>query len=190
VRLGLTDFDGALTDGSDARVLRGRASLSQIDACTGRSIPVDRQSECQQRRVGHLYHPAMTPNRPYLVRALYEWILDNNMTPHLLVDAQRPATQVPPQFVQDGKIVLNISPGAVRGLVLGNEHISFNARFGGMAMDVSVPVQGVLGIYARENGRGMLFPDDETRTGREGQDAESDEPPKPPRDRPTLKVIK
>jgi stringent starvation protein B len=132
----------------------------------------------------------MTPNRPYLVRALYEWILDNAMTPHLLVDASQPGAVVPPQFVQDGKIVLNISPSAVRGLVLGNEHVSFNARFGGVAMDISVPVEAVLGIYARENGRGMLFPEEEIRSGKGGGEAQADEPPKPPRDRPTLKVVK
>jgi stringent starvation protein B len=103
---------------------------------------------------------------------------------------------VPSHFVQDGKIVLNISPSAVRGLTLGNEHISFNARFGGVAMDVSVPIEAVLGIYARENGRGMLFPEEEVRAskdeGGKEQDkaAGSDEPPRPPRDRPTLKVVK
>jgi len=132
----------------------------------------------------------MTANRPYLIRALYEWILDNNMTPHLLVDAGRPRTMVPSQFVQDGKIVLNISPSAVRGLVLGNERISFNARFGGVAMDVEVPAEAVMGIYARENGRGMLFPEEELQTAREQQADDKPEPPKPPRDRPTLKVVK
>lgn len=132
----------------------------------------------------------MTPNRPYLVRALYEWILDNQMTPHLLVDATRPETAVPEQFVQDGKIVLNISPSAVRGLVLGNERICFNARFGGVAMDVSVPCEAVMGIYARENGRGMLFPDEEPRAEGEARSGDDPNPPKPPRDRPTLKVVK
>lgn len=132
----------------------------------------------------------MTPNRPYLVRALYEWILDNEMTPHLLVDANRPETLVPEQFVQDGKIVLNISPSAVRALVLGNERISFNARFGGVAMDVRVPVEAVMGIYARENGRGMLFPDEESRADSEPDSGGEPKPPKPPRDRPTLKVVK
>jgi stringent starvation protein B len=132
----------------------------------------------------------MTPNRPYLVRALYEWILDNGMTPHLLVDANRPEALVPEQFVQDGKIVLNISPSAVRALVLGNERVSFNARFGGVAMDVSVPVEAVIGIYARENGRGMLFPDEDPRADGEADSGSEPKPPKPPRDRPTLKVVK
>lgn len=129
----------------------------------------------------------MTSNRPYLVRALYEWLLDNQMTPHLLVDAGAAGALVPSQFVQEGKIVLNISPSAVRGLVLGNDQISFNARFGGIAMDVLLPTAAVLGIYARENGRGMLFPDEETSApGSE----EEPEPPKPPRERPSLKVVK
>jgi stringent starvation protein B len=132
----------------------------------------------------------MTPNRPYLVRALYEWILDNDMTPHLLVDATRPQVMVPTQFVHDGKIVLNIGPTAVRGLVLGNERIGFNARFGGTAMNVEVPAEAILGIYARENGRGMLFPDEEPQPAQEGAADGEPEPPKPPRDRPTLKVVK
>ncbi|MCU0832960.1 MAG: ClpXP protease specificity-enhancing factor [Chromatiaceae bacterium] len=130
----------------------------------------------------------MTSNRPYLVRALYEWILDNGLTPHLLVDASRPGSVLPVEFVQDGKIVLNIGPSAVRALVLGNERISFNARFGGVAMDVTLPAEAVMGIYARENGRGMLFPDEEPQTT--GASGEEPEPPKPPRDRPSLKVVK
>ena len=132
----------------------------------------------------------MTSNRPYLVRALYEWILDNGLTPHLLVDASRPGAVLPAQCVQDGKIVLNIGPSAVRGLVLGNERISFNARFGGVAMDVTVPAEAVMGIYARENGRGMLFPDEEPQATAAAASQEEPEPPKPPRDRPTLKVVK
>ncbi|MGA7978709.1 MAG: ClpXP protease specificity-enhancing factor [Chromatiaceae bacterium] len=132
----------------------------------------------------------MTSNRPYLVRALYEWILDNAMTPHLLVDATKPDAVLPAQFIQDGKIVLNISPSAVRGLVLGNERISFNARFAGVAMDVVVPAEAVMGIYARENGRGMLFPDEEPQTERRSTPDDEPEPPAPRRERPTLKVIK
>lgn len=132
----------------------------------------------------------MTSNRPYLVRALYEWILDNGMTPHLLVDAAHPRAVVPVQFIKDGKIVLNVSPTAVRALVLGNERVEFDARFGGVPMDVEVPVEAVLGIYARENGRGMLFPDEEPRPGDgETTDGESD-PPAPPRERPKLKIVK
>lgn len=131
----------------------------------------------------------MTSNRPYLVRALYEWILDNHMTPHLLVDATRRETVVPRELVQDGKIVLNIGPNAVRGLVLGNERIAFNARFAGVAMDVEVPAAAVMGIYARENGRGMLFPDEQADAQPPSGPDDEPEPPAP-RDRPTLKVVK
>jgi stringent starvation protein B len=132
----------------------------------------------------------MTPNRPYLIRAIYDWILDNQMAPHLLVNAGYPGTQVPAGFVQDGRIVLNITPTAVRGLVLGNERIAFSARFGGVSMEVAVPPAAVLGIYARENGRGMLFGDDEVEPD-DAQTPEDDpEPPTPPRERPTLKVVK
>ena len=133
----------------------------------------------------------MTPNSPYLIRGLYEWILDNGMTPHLLVNANHPKAQVPLGFVQEGRIVLNICPTAVHGLVLGNERIAFGARFGGVSTEVSFPPQAVLGIYARENGQGMLFPEDELAGDAEGEvtDAEP-EPPTPPRARPSLKVVK
>ncbi len=131
----------------------------------------------------------MRSNRPYLIRALYEWLVDCELTPHLLVDVRSDDVKVPTQYVRDGRIVLNIGPSAVKDLVLGNELISFNARFGGTPLDVSVPPEAVLGIYARENGRGMLFPDeDDTATGASPDD--EPEPPKPTRDRPSLKVVK
>lgn len=134
----------------------------------------------------------MTSNRPYLIRALYDWILDNQMTPHLLVDAERPSTVVPQRFVQEGRIVLNISPSAVKGLVLGNEYIGFDARFDGASLQVSVPMDGVLGIYARENGRGMLFPQEETEPegAESGGGGDEPNPPSPPRERPSLKIVK
>jgi stringent starvation protein B len=132
----------------------------------------------------------MTPNRPYLIRAIYDWILDNQMAPHLLVNASHPGALVPTGFVQDGRIVLNISPTAVRGLVLGNERIGFSARFGGVSMEVSVPPDAVLGIYARETGRGMLFGEEEVERGEGQPPRDEPEPPAPPRERPTLKVVK
>lgn len=101
----------------------------------------------------------MTSTKPYLVRAIYDWILDNGMTPHLLVEAGFPAVQVPQEFVEDGRIVLNIAPGAVRELLIGNDWISFKARFSGTPREVMVPAEAVLGIFARENGRGMVLPD-------------------------------
>jgi stringent starvation protein B len=102
----------------------------------------------------------MTSHRPYLLRALYEWIADNGMTPHLLVDATRPHVQVPVHAVKDGRIVLNVAERAVAGLQMNNDVIRFNARFGGVSHAVSVPVSAVLAIYARETGQGMALPED------------------------------
>ncbi|MGL4459154.1 MAG: ClpXP protease specificity-enhancing factor, partial [Plesiomonas shigelloides] len=99
----------------------------------------------------------MKPRRPYLVRAYYDWLLDNNLTPHLVVDAMLPGVQVPMDFVRDGQIVLNIAPRAVGNLELGNDAIRFNARFGGIPQQVDVPMAAVLALYARENGAGTLF---------------------------------
>ena len=123
----------------------------------------------------------MTPSRPYLLRALYEWIVDNNLTPHLLVDAIDSGVQVPQDYVKDGQIVLNIAPSSVKSLSLGNEILTFNARFRGIPTDVSVPLNAVLGIYAKENGRGMMF--EET-----GSDTPTPTPPPP--SRPPLKIVK
>ncbi|MBQ4798317.1 ClpXP protease specificity-enhancing factor [Pseudoalteromonas sp. MMG006] len=103
----------------------------------------------------------MTPNRPYLLRAFFDWIVDNDCTPHLVVDADYPAVQVPTQFVQDGQIVLNISPSAVTQFSLDKTQLSFDARFGGQPMQVYVPIGAVLAIYARENGEGTVFTTDE-----------------------------
>jgi len=107
---------------------------------------------------------SMTSNRPYLVRALYDWIVDNELTPHILVDAEFPHVRVPPHTVRQGKVVLNVGPNAVRDLMLDNEQITFSARFGGQPFMVFVPVAAVQAIYARENGQGMMFapesPDD------------------------------
>lgn len=99
----------------------------------------------------------MTPRRPYLVRAFYDWLADNDLTPHLVVDATLPGVKVPMEFVSDGQIVLNIAPRAVGNLELGNEAISFNARFSGRPHSVIVPMYAVLAIYARENGAGTMF---------------------------------
>ena len=121
----------------------------------------------------------MTSSRPYLLRAVYEWIADNGLTPQIVVDAQHEQARVPTAYVRDGKIVLNISSTAVRGLSLGNEWVEFSARFGGAPFDVFVPVGAVLAIMARENGTGMSFPD-----------AGDDHPPPQPRRRPNLKVVK
>jgi len=122
----------------------------------------------------------MQPSRGYLIRALHEWILDNDCTPHIVVDAEIQGVMVPSQFVTDGQIVLNVSPGAVQGLSLDVDSVSFSARFGGVPVNVYVPVVAVLAIYARENGMGMGFG---AEPGVEAFDLElpdpDDEPPKP-----------
>lgn len=99
----------------------------------------------------------MTSNRPYLIRAIFQWICDNGLTPHLLVDANYPGVLVPQDYVQDGHITLNVAPRAVAQLQLEDELISFSARFAGIPQQLSVPPLAVLAIYARENGQGMAF---------------------------------
>ena len=128
----------------------------------------------------------MTSSRPYIMRALYEWIVDNDCTPYVLVDATVDDVMVPQQFVKDGQIVLNISPSAVMDLNISNEAVFFNGRFGGVATDVYVPVSAVVGIYARENGQGMVFEPEET------PEPPDDTPPEPdkPEGRPSLKIVK
>ncbi len=98
-----------------------------------------------------------TPTRPYFLRALYEWMADNQLTPYLVVDAERPHVQVPRQHVKDGQITLNILTSAVRRLEMGNEAITFEARFGGVPQALYVPMSAVIGLYARENGQGLFF---------------------------------
>ena len=136
----------------------------------------------------------MKSRRPYLLRALHEWISDSNCTPHILVDAGAPGVEVPRQYVQDGKIVLNVSWSATGQLQLGNDELQFNGRFGGVGMHVRIPVSAVLAIYARETGQGMMFAaDDEPQPPPEGP--QGPQPgPQPPKDagagRPKLKVVK
>lgn len=124
----------------------------------------------------------MTSSRPYLLRAIYDWIVDNNLTPYLLVNAEHEGVAVPQQYVEKGKIVLNVSPRAVQALDLANERICFSARFGGKPMEVSVPISAALAIYAKENGQGMIFTD---------EDDGNEPPPSPDKPgRPQLKVVK
>ncbi|MBT42074.1 MAG: ClpXP protease specificity-enhancing factor [Idiomarina sp.] len=139
----------------------------------------------------------MTPKRPYLLRALYDWIVDNQLTPHLVVDATIVGTKVPQQFVKDGQITLNISPSAVVGLQLLDDAIRFNARFSGQPMEVIVPMTAALALFARENGAGAMFeaepqldkmPVDETPEESSGGTGQSEEKTKSKR--PNLKVIK
>jgi stringent starvation protein B len=100
---------------------------------------------------------SMTSSRPYLLRALYEWILENNCTPYIVVNAYAEGVQVPQDYVKDGQIILNISPVAVHGLLMSNEALEFNGRFAGIPTPVYVPSGAIMGIYARENGQGMVF---------------------------------
>ncbi len=128
----------------------------------------------------------MTSTRPYLLRAIYAWIIDNGLTPYLLVSADKEGVIVPRQYVSDGKIVLNISPTAAHNLFLeDNDWLSFSARFSGHLFSVSVPMQAILAIYAKENGKGMFFQPEEG-------DDNTPPPPKPPptRTKPTLKRVK
>ena len=102
-------------------------------------------------------HSKMSSSRPYLIRALSEWIGDNDLTPYVVVDATREGVHVPEQFVKDGKIVLNIGPFAVQDLAITNEAVQFFARFNGVSSEIWVPTDAVLAIYAKENGQGMVF---------------------------------
>lgn len=139
----------------------------------------------------------LTSRRPYLIRALYDWVLDNDLTPHLLVAADAQGVDVPRQFVtEEGKITINISPGAVRGLQLTNELISFSARFSGQSYNVSLPPGAVLALYARENGEGMLFgeveaPQSPPEGGSDaGADADAHAEGETKKKHPHLKVVK
>jgi len=117
-------------------------------------------------------NPLLTSRRPYLLRAMHEWLTDNTQTPHVVVDAAGEGVQVPRQYVRDGKIVLNVSYEATSGLLLKNDWVSFGARFGGVAHEVRLPMRAILGIYSRESGQGMVFSDDDMPP--------SDQPPTPP----------
>ncbi len=124
---------------------------------------------------------------------MHEWMLDNGFTPHLVVDAKREGVRVPEAHIKDGKIVLNVSPSATRALSLGNEFVTFEARFGGVSQQLVVPIAAVLGIYARETGQGMIFgEDDPPSTPPEGDGPGPEPAPSPPSGdrRPKLKVIK
>lgn len=156
----------------------------------------------------------MNSSRPYILRALHEWIVDNECTPHILVDVNYPQVKVPPGYAADGQIVLNTAPAAVRYFTVDNQAISFEARFSGAPFLLYVPIGAVLAIYANENGQGMFF---DARSDEQGEEAElasdtsesdeqpsvlhavdtvsaptdpDDEPPTPPAGRPSLRIIK
>jgi len=122
----------------------------------------------------------MTLLKPYLVRAIYEWIVDNDQTPYLLVDATITGCYVPEAFVENGQIVLNLRPEAIDALNLGNQEIAFSARFGGKPTDIFIPISAVLAMYAKENGKGMVFDPEEDVHNQ----------PDPPPKKPQLRVVK
>lgn len=134
----------------------------------------------------------LTPTRPYLTRALYEWICDNQLTPYLLVDATQNDTMVPVQYIQDGQIVLNIAPHATHALHMSNETITFSARFGGVSQNLYIPFSAVLGIYARENGQGMFFDPQEYEGIQNDQNAlksNDQEQQEQPKKKPGLRLL-
>lgn len=135
---------------------------------------------------------AMSVSRPYLVRALYEWILDNACTPYILVNARADQVSVPQEHVKDGQIILNIAPAAVQGLHISNDSIEFNGRFAGIPTRVFVPILAVLGIYAKENGQGMFFDFEKPQPTPPARDPDgADKKPSRPRPgRPPLRVVK
>lgn len=140
---------------------------------------------------------SMSSSRPYLLRALYEWILENQCTPYIVVNAYVKDVQVPQEHVKDGQIVLNISPSAVHALQMSNDAIDFSGRFAGIPTPVYVPIEAVMGIYARENGQGMIFetekpaPEPPTHPVAPGSGGDKSKPAAPKtRSRPSLRVVK
>lgn len=115
----------------------------------------------------------MTSSRPYLLRAFYDWILDNNFTPYIVIETENYEVSVPTEYIENGRIVLNISPNAIHNLLIANDHMEFNARFGGVPHSIYAPIRAVEAIYAKENGRGMVFKEDD--------EEDDDEPPPPPK---------
>jgi len=139
-----------------------------------------------------------TSNKPYLLRAIYDWIVDNDATPHVVLFAENPQVLVPQQFVENGKIILNISPTAAQGLLIDNNGLSFSARFGGKPFNIYSPIGAVLALYASENGDGLSFepedfddtpPENPPETPSPGSDSSSGEANNSSK-RPTLKVVK
>ncbi|MDE0490051.1 MULTISPECIES: ClpXP protease specificity-enhancing factor [Psychrobacter] len=136
---------------------------------------------------------SLTPTRPYMVRALYQWIEDNALTPYLMVDATAKNVQVPTEHVQDGRIVLNIASRATGNMRIDNDYIQFSARFGGVSQEIWVPLTAVMGIYAKENSQGMFFDPNEydNYVPEEQHTTPKADKPKPKRDNKAgLKVLK
>jgi stringent starvation protein B len=127
----------------------------------------------------------MTSSKPYLIRALYEWILDNDFTPFITIDATNDEVVLPGAFVTDGKMILNVAPQATHNLRIGNDALECKARFGGVSHDLFIPIAAILAIFAEENNQGMIFSKEKPQT--------EDTPlskPQPKKARPKLAVIK
>jgi stringent starvation protein B len=131
----------------------------------------------------------MTSTKPYLIRAFYQWIVDNQLTPFIVIDIAKPHVQVPESYAEEGKIVLNISHEATKDLELGNHYIEFEASFSGEVYQILSPVSAVIAVYAKENGKGMVF-HEENELG----DGDGEPPPPPPRQikrkKPALRIVK
>lgn len=131
-----------------------------------------------------------SPLQPYLLIAYYEWMLDNDWTPQILVDASHPQVDIPSQFANDGKIVLNIAPGAVSDFHMDHDAISFKARFSGSSISLFVPMNSILAIYTKENEKGIMFSPDMYEDEQSESTDPDDEPPRPEKGRPSLRVVK
>ncbi len=131
---------------------------------------------------------SLTSRKPYLVRAINEWILDNRLTPYISVDVSIKGVAVPSEHIENGEIILNIDPASVRNLEISDEYILFDARFSGRSFSIEVPIAAVRAVYARENGEGMLFVADAEIS--EAEEPGSDDTPSPPSGRASLKIVK
>ena len=129
----------------------------------------------------------MTSNRPYLIRALYEWIVDNHYTPYILLNADMPGVDVPAEYIEEGKIILNISPNAALNLRITNLMVEFSASFSGRQTLIYAPIKAVLAIYARENGRGMVF---NTEKDEDDDDTDPPTPQKKSGQKPKITIVK
>ena len=129
----------------------------------------------------------MTPNRPYLLRAFYDWIVDNRLTPYIVVNADYPNVAVPDRFVENGKIILNIAPQAISQLSMGNSLVEFDANFSGHINHIYLPIFSITAIYAYENGRGMVFAEEDQEGGNEDEETQPSKRIKGP---PKLRIVK
>lgn len=142
----------------------------------------------------------MTSNKPYLIRALYEWLVDNDATPHIMVDTTKADVMIPAGIEKDGQVVLNIAARAVQALEMTNSHISFTARFSGASQNIYIPIQAVMAIYSMEDGQGMMFAEDTSatssssedkdKTALEKSDQEKTAKKKTAKKKPGLKIVK